>query len=224
MRSEAKPGRVVLYARVSTRDKQETENQLRDLRRFAKSQNWKLTGEYIDHASGRHGTERRPEFARLFQDAEQGKLDLVLFWSLDRFSREGARETLNHLNRLELAGVKYRSYTQPFFNTAGPFREALVSILAALAEQEAHLIRSRITAGIARARSRGATFGRPRRVVSIDKLVSAFEAGASYQEIGTRFGISKATAYRRIQQHQQQEKRRPNADRPKTKRPRPDAA
>ena len=97
MRSEAKPGRVVLYARVSTRDKQETENQLRDLRRFAKSQNWKLTGEYIDHASGRHGTERRPEFARLFQDAEEEVAARELHSAL--LSRSQMRSTSTRVSR-----------------------------------------------------------------------------------------------------------------------------
>ena len=36
----------------------------------------------------------------MFKDASQRKFDLVLFWSLDRFSREGVLETLNHLQRL----------------------------------------------------------------------------------------------------------------------------
>ena len=135
----------------------------------------------------------------MFQDGEQGKFDLVLFWSLDRFSREGARETLNHLNRLETAGIKYRSFTQAYFNTAGPFREALVSILATLAEQERSLIRSRITAGMERARANGAKFGRPRRVLKIEALIQAQDRGESLREIAARFKISKATAFRRIQ-------------------------
>lgn len=191
--------RTALYARVSTRDKQETENQLRELRRFARSQNWKVTQEYIDRASGKLGTAGRGEFARLFQEAEQGKFDIVLFWSLDRFSREGARETLNHLNRLETAGVKYRSFTQAYFNTAGPFREALVSILATLAEQERSLINSRITAGMDRAKAKGVKFGRPRRVVNSEKLVRDHDAGASLAELAKKYKISKATAFRRIQ-------------------------
>jgi DNA invertase Pin-like site-specific DNA recombinase len=41
----------------------------------------------------------------MFEDASQRKFDLVLFWSLDRFCREGVRETLNHLERLTNYGV-----------------------------------------------------------------------------------------------------------------------
>src|SRR5215467_13267781 len=83
---------AALYARVSTRDKQETENQLMQLREFAAKQGWK-TLEYIDRVTGKHSDRER--FQQLFQDASQRKFDVVLFWSLDRFSREGVRETLN---------------------------------------------------------------------------------------------------------------------------------
>jgi hypothetical protein len=57
-----------------------------------------LAGEYVDQASGK--TANRPEFQRLLRDAAERKFDLVLFWSLDRFTREGVLETLQHLQRL----------------------------------------------------------------------------------------------------------------------------
>ncbi len=45
-------------------------------------------------------TADRAAFRRLFEDASRRQFDLVLFWSLDRFSREGVLETLQHLQRL----------------------------------------------------------------------------------------------------------------------------
>ena len=42
--------RAVIYGRVSTKD-QNTENQLRELRKVAKNNGWKITREYIDHGS-----------------------------------------------------------------------------------------------------------------------------------------------------------------------------
>jgi len=80
--------RAALYARVSTRDKgQDTENQLSQLREFAHSQGWTITGEYTDRVTGKHSD--REQFQKLFQDASQRKFDTVLFWSLDRFSVRG---------------------------------------------------------------------------------------------------------------------------------------
>src|SRR5215472_5891791 len=96
--------RVSLYARVSKRDsKQDTENQLAQLREFARAQNWTIVHEYVDRATGKHSD--REQFQRLFENASKRKFDLVLFWSLDRFSREGVRETLDHLERLSSSGV-----------------------------------------------------------------------------------------------------------------------
>jgi DNA invertase Pin-like site-specific DNA recombinase len=45
----------------------------------------------------------------MFRGAAQRQFDLLLFWSLDRFTREGVLETLTYLNRLTAAGVGYRS-------------------------------------------------------------------------------------------------------------------
>src|SRR5215471_7400442 len=105
---------AALYARVSTRDKQETENQLMQLREFAHKQGWK-TLEYIDRVTGKHSDRER--FQQLFQDASRRKFDAVLFWSWDRFSREGVRETLNHLNLLDSYGVAYKSDTEQYIDS-----------------------------------------------------------------------------------------------------------
>src|SRR4051794_14280186 len=102
--------RVALYGRISTRDKgQEVENQLTQLREFSAKQGWTISREYIDRESGAKSD--RVEFQQMFRDSAQRRFDLLLFWSLDRFSREGVLETLTHLNRLTAAGVGYRSFT-----------------------------------------------------------------------------------------------------------------
>jgi DNA invertase Pin-like site-specific DNA recombinase len=101
--------KVAIYARVSTKDKgQSTDNQLPDLRRYAQVHDWDIYNEYVEEESG--STANRTEFKQLFADAHQRKFDLVLFWSLDRFSREGALPTLKHLETLESYGVGYKFY------------------------------------------------------------------------------------------------------------------
>ena len=101
--------RIAVYARVSTVDKgQDPENQLRELRQFVANkaaEGWTLAGEYVDQASGKNAN--RAEFQRLFADAAERKFDLVLFWSLDRFTREGVLETLQHLQRLTGNGINW---------------------------------------------------------------------------------------------------------------------
>jgi DNA invertase Pin-like site-specific DNA recombinase len=96
--------KIAIYARVSKKNsRQDTQNQLAQLRQFAQVQGWTIVHEYIDRATGKHSA--REQFQKLFADASQRKFDLVLFWSLDRFSREGVLETLNHLQRLLAYGV-----------------------------------------------------------------------------------------------------------------------
>ena len=142
---------TALYARVSTREKQEAATQLQQLRRYAKRQGWKVVGEYVDKESGAKA--ERPQFKRLFADASQGKFDVALFWSLDRFSREGVLKTLQHLQRLTDYGCKWKALTQEYLDSTGPFADAIVAIMAALAQQERQIIRERVKAGLQRART-----------------------------------------------------------------------
>ena len=106
--------RVAIYARVSTDDKgQDPENQLRELRAWCVNSGHTITQEYVEHESGRKGADKRKQFATLFNDAAKRKFDCVLFWALDRFSREGMAQTIVHLQRLTAYGVSFHSYTEP---------------------------------------------------------------------------------------------------------------
>ena len=152
MLSEEPRSRAALYARVST-DRQETENQLVEMRRFSESQHWTITGEYVDHETGGHS--KRPHFQKMFADARARKFDLVLFWSLDRLSREGVSATLGHLERLTGYGVGWRSHTEEYLDSCGIFRDAVLSILATIAKQERIRRSERASAAIARLRRNG---------------------------------------------------------------------
>ena len=152
--------KVALYARVSTKDKgQSTENQLPELRRYAEAHGYTVHKEYVEQESA--GTGNRAEFKALFADAHRRRFDLVLFWSLDRFSREGALPTLQYLNQLESHGVGYKSLTEQYLDSTGLFKEAIVSILATLAKQERVRLSERTKAGMARKAAQGVKMGPP---------------------------------------------------------------
>src|SRR5579863_8044838 len=98
-----------IYARVSTQDKgQDCENQLHQLREYCARSGWQVVHEFVDQASGR--TAQRPRFQSMFAAARRREFDLCLFWSLDRLSREGVLETLQHLQALTAAGVGWKSF------------------------------------------------------------------------------------------------------------------
>ncbi len=155
--------KIAIYCRVST-TKQDNENQLAQLHEFAAKQDWQIFDDYVDQESG--STSDRTEFQRMFADASKRKFDLVLFWALDRLSREGVLETLQHLNRLESYGVAFRSYTEPFFDSCGVFKDAVIAIMATLAKPQERVKRAEACtrAGLAVARAKGKTLGRPMSV------------------------------------------------------------
>src|SRR6202040_2548693 len=104
----------------------------------------------------------RAQFKQMFIAASRCEFDSVLFWSLDRFSREGVLETLQHLQRLTSYGVGYRSFTEQYLDSCGVFRDAVISILATIAKQERIRLSERTVAGLQRAKAQGRVGGRPR--------------------------------------------------------------
>jgi DNA invertase Pin-like site-specific DNA recombinase len=184
---------VALYARVSTKDKgQSTENQLPELRRFAQAHGYTVYKEYVEQESG--GTGKRSEFQALFADAHQRRFDLVLFWSLDRFSREGALPTLQYLNQLQGWGVGYKSLTEQYLDSVGLFQEAIISILATLAKQERIRLSERTKAGMARRRAEGAQIGPPTKSAAIIAQIQELKAtGVSNYAISKKLNLSAST-------------------------------
>lgn len=187
--------RIAIYARVSTKDgRQDTENQLRQLRVFAETMKWTVVHEYVDKASGKRGD--REQFQKMFAAASRREFDCLLFWSLDRLSREGVVETLNHLQRLTSYGVNYRSFTEQYLDSTGIFKEAVIGILAAVAKQERVRLSERTIAGLERARSQGRIGGRPKTADNpkiATKLVRLREQGKSIRQIAAELSISTNT-------------------------------
>jgi DNA invertase Pin-like site-specific DNA recombinase len=189
---------IALYARVSTKDKgQDYENQLRELRAFVERkavEGWTLAHEYVDKASAK--TADRPAFRRMFEDASRKQFDMVLFWSLDRFSREGVLETLQHLQKLTSHGVEWFSYREEYLRSIGVFRDAVLAILAAIAKQERVRLSERVQAGLSRARAAGKTLGRPRVPVKRAKVWALRDAGRSVRDIAATMKLSHGTVQR----------------------------
>jgi len=165
--------RIAIYARVSTED-QTSENQLRELRDWCKRQEHTIVKEYVEAETGTKGTAKRKAFAQLFKDAAKHRFDCVLFWALDRFSREGMMATVQHLQRLDVCGVSWRSHTEPHLSTDNELvRDILLALLSSLAKLEARKIRERTIAGLERARAQGKTLGRPKVADDVEAAVRA---------------------------------------------------
>src|SRR5208283_1251849 len=79
--------RVACYLRVST-ETQELDNQRQEILPFIERRNWQLVQSFEDVMSGRKSEKDRPGFASMLKAAHQRKFDILVFWALDRLTRE----------------------------------------------------------------------------------------------------------------------------------------
>jgi DNA invertase Pin-like site-specific DNA recombinase len=182
--------KVAIYTRVSGKsNRQDATNQSHQLIEYCERQGWEYF-EYTDRMSGTRAD--REQFQRLFEDARLKHFDLVLFWALDRFSREGTLKTLEYLQRLDGYGVAWKSYTEQYLDSTGMFRDAVIAILATIAKQEHARLSERVVAGLRRAKREGKVLGRKRIILDREKIRAMHTAGQSVRAIAAEVGISKS--------------------------------
>ena len=197
--------RAAIYSRVSTKEskgRQDPEVQLRPLREFATDQGWEVVAEFVDRESG--AKEDRPEFVRMMEAARcksRRQFDVVLFWSIDRFSRAGIVHVLSSLKRLSDCGIKYRSLQESYIDTTHEFGDLLAAFAAKLAELERKRIRVRIKAGIDKARANGVQLGRRKVVFDRGRVLELHAAGKSVREICAAMKLTVGTVHRTIKAH-----------------------
>ena len=193
---------AAIYLRVSTDESEQSEeNQRRELRGFIQEEGYELASEFVDHESGRKGRKKREAFDRMFEAAEERGFDVLVFWSLDRFSREGIHKTISYLQQLDALGITFRSYTEPYLNTDHELvSNILLSVLSYFAEYEAKKISRRTKAGIERAREEGKQIGRPSKFEEHrDEIEKMVEEGCSKSEMKRQTGLAFATVSKYVE-------------------------
>ena len=153
--------RVAIYARVSTRDKEQNpETQLRMLRRYVKDQEWKIVDTYIDEMSGRAGKRGKgSEFKRLMDDAFKRQFDVVLVWRYSRFARS-TKQLIDALEDFGEIGIDFVSFHENIDTTTSQGR-LFFTMVAAIAQFESDIISENVRDGLDRARAEGKKLGRP---------------------------------------------------------------
>lgn len=175
------------YARVSTLD-QNPELQLEKLREAG------CERVVVEKASGARAD--RQELTRLLRDMlREG--DTLVIWKLDRLARS-LKQLIETAEDLKGRGIGLVSLTDAI-DTSSPGGMLVFHMLGAIAEFEHALIRERTAAGLAEAKRRGKTGGRPRRLTEKDASAARAllaEGSLTSKEVAARFGVSKATLYR----------------------------
>jgi DNA invertase Pin-like site-specific DNA recombinase len=186
--------KVAIYARVSTKNgNQNPELQLTELRDYARARGWQVLGEFVDvGVSG--AKDSRPQLDAMMKLAKARKIDAVVVWKLDRFGRS-LRHLVTALDELEALGVAFISLRDSI-DLSTPQGKLMFAVIGAMAEFERGLIRERVMAGLAVARSKGRIGGRPRKNYKHDEDAKRIrhlrEDGQSFREIADELGCSKS--------------------------------
>ena len=151
--------KVAVYARVSTRDRdQDPETQLMALRDYCHSKGWTIVEEFVDEAPARD-LNQRVGWRKLLDQAAKRQFKAVVVWKLDRAFRS-VKDMHDTLHAWELIGISFQSVTQNLDTTSATGR-LLMNILGDFAQFESEMISERVLAGMARARAQGKPLGRP---------------------------------------------------------------
>lgn len=164
--------KVALYARVSKDEMssegkfQDPENQLIPLRKYCEAMGWIVSKEFVDRADG--GDSNRPQFQEMLAGVRQRHFDLILIWSLDRFSREGMTNTLSYVEQLNHYKTSLKSLQESWLDTTHKgVSELMLGIFAWIAAEEKRKISERTKAALAKLKARGVLLGRPKKAPPI---------------------------------------------------------
>lgn len=141
--------RVALYIRVSTAE-QASEGysvgeQTTRLKKYAEAMEWDVYKIYVDPGYSGGNTER-PALSEMIRDIENGEIDKVVVYKLDRLSRSQL-DTLYLIEKVFLANDTDFVSMSENFDTSTPFGRAMIGILAVFAQLEREQIKERMSMG-----------------------------------------------------------------------------
>lgn len=188
---------VAIYARVST-NKQDISMQLDELKEYVKRRGWTLGQTYQDKGFTGSNT-RRPEFNNLMAEARQRKFDILLVWKLDRFCRS-LKDLIVTIDELENLNIDFVSYKDTQFDTTSPSGRLVFNIIGSVAEFEREIIRERVIAGLDKAKRKGKTLGRKKKLSSalLDKAKKMRGQGLTWKAIGKKLDLNESTIRKKL--------------------------
>jgi DNA invertase Pin-like site-specific DNA recombinase len=139
---------VVIYARVSTRDKEQNpDTQLLALREYAARRSYSIAAEYVDNGvSGRKTS--RPALDQLMRDARLRRFDAVLVWRFDRFGRS-VKQLVLALEEFRALNIGFISLSESI-DTTTPMGKMIFAVTAAFSEFLLDITRENVCAGLER--------------------------------------------------------------------------
>jgi len=153
--------RCAIYTRKSHEDGLEQEFNSLDAQReageaFIKSQTargWRLLDDRYDDGGFSGGNMQRPALKRLLADVDEGRIDTLVVYKIDRLSRS-LPDFFQMIELFEARGVSFVSVTEQF-NTTDSSGRLMLGILMSFAQYEREISAERIRHKVAAAKRRG---------------------------------------------------------------------
>ena len=152
---------------------------------------------YSEKRSGKAASSR-PQFIKLMRELLPG--DVVVVTKLDRLARS-SRDLHNILHELEGLSCGFVSLGESWCDTTTDVGRLMLTIMGGISEFERGLIRKRCEEGIERAKAKGVTFGRKRKLDKEMVRVAAerYAKGETMAELAEVYGVSEPTIWRALQ-------------------------
>ena len=165
MPAAARRLRCAVYTRKSTEEGLEREYNTLDAQRDAceayvlsqRAEGWTLVPDRYDDGGFSGGTLERPALQRLLRDVEQGRVDVIVVYKIDRLSRS-LMDFARLVETMEAHEVTFVSVTQSFSTTTSMGRLTL-NVLLSFAQFEREVIGERNRDKFAASRARGMWMG-----------------------------------------------------------------
>ena len=114
---------------------------------------WMVLPAHYDDPGFSGGNLKRPALKRLLDDAESGKLDMIICYKIDRLSRRLV-DFYEIFRRLDACNVRFASVTQEF-NTDSSMGRMVLNLLMTFAQFERELTSERVRDKMAATRKKG---------------------------------------------------------------------
>jgi len=132
--------RAVIYLRVSTGNQTE-ESQLEPCKKLCDNSNYEIIAVKRDHGKSAYKAIKRKQYNEVIDMVKNKKVDHVVVWALDRWTRRGHRELISTINYLEKYNVQLHSVKEKWIDeiTKGELsfvRDIVLNVLGWIAQQE----------------------------------------------------------------------------------------
>lgn len=114
---------------------------------------WELAGIYVDEGISGTSKEKRPDFQRMMEDAENGKIDLILTKSVSRFARNTV-DLLESVRALRRMNIEVR-FEKEKISTADKEVDLMLSLLASFAQAESESISENVKWAVRKQKQQG---------------------------------------------------------------------